>query len=240
MLTIVGSAMIEGKFGRASILALLAVLAAALGGCYEQASLRYRITVEVDTPQGLRTGSSVWDIASSAGPGIPGPEAASISSKIRGEAVAVDLPGGTLFALLGGDKGTDYPFFVVTQHLAQYPDSRVETVPQDWAETRRRIQHAGIGFVLAKDELPMLVRFSDPKNPMSVAKVDHDALDKAFGPGVRLRRVTIQMTSDEVTYGLEKQLKWLPRIGGGYLHGRLTSRGAPMGLHGGDFSKEKF
>ena len=61
---------------------------------------RYRLTVEVDTPQGLRTGSSVIQVASS----VSGPYALRpgvVSTQVKGEAVAVDLPGGkVLFALL--------------------------------------------------------------------------------------------------------------------------------------------
>lgn len=72
------------------------IIALAVCGCGSQAdSYRQRITVEVDTPEGVMTGSSVSEVKwrySSRG---------SSRASSRGEAVAVDLPGGrTLFALM--------------------------------------------------------------------------------------------------------------------------------------------
>ena len=83
-------------------------LALALTSCgYRSEEFRYRMTVEVDTPQGLRTASSVIEVEVS----DPGPNSlpeAGINTKVRGEAVAVDLPGGkVLFALLRSDDSVD-------------------------------------------------------------------------------------------------------------------------------------
>lgn len=188
-----------------------AALLASLAGCVQSESLRYRVTVEVDTPQGLRTGSSVWHVDSQAGPAFPGPEAASISSNIRGEAVTVDLPGGeTLFALMRGAGGdVDYPTQLVQRHLAEHPDPRVETTPGAWAENRRRIQRSGIAFELTEDEYPMLVRFRDRSDPTTVEQVEPGDLDEAFGPGVRLRRITVEMTQESPTQDIIGILPWL-------------------------------
>ncbi|WP_144243874.1 hypothetical protein [Sphingopyxis sp. MWB1] len=62
--------------------------------------IRYRLTAEVETPAGVRTGSSVietiWDR------GLSG-------ATVRGEAVAVDLPNGqTLFVLLRTADNPDW------------------------------------------------------------------------------------------------------------------------------------
>src|SRR5207253_11489286 len=65
----------------------------ACGG--ESVTYRYRMTVYVDTPAGPRSGSSVIEVVYSP-PVLMGHS----QSDVRGEAVAVDLPGGTLFALL--------------------------------------------------------------------------------------------------------------------------------------------
>ncbi|WP_066268991.1 hypothetical protein [Blastomonas sp. CCH3-A3] len=56
---------------------------------------------------------------------------------------------------------------------------------------------------------PMLVRFRDINDPTTVERVDPDALAASFGEGVKLRRVTVQLTDDPVTKGIEKRLKWL-------------------------------
>src|SRR3546814_7612883 len=54
---------------------------------------RYRLAVEVATPEGLRSGSSVIEVQATRGIGLFGPEAGEISLAAHGEAVAVDLPG---------------------------------------------------------------------------------------------------------------------------------------------------
>ena len=59
---------------------------------------------------------------------------------------------------------------------------------------------------------PMLVTFRDVRDPTSVERVDPAALDKSFGPGVRLRRITVAVTDDPVTTGIEKRLGWLPKF----------------------------
>jgi hypothetical protein len=82
-----------------------------LGGCdlfYPSETIRYRMTVDVSTPEGLRSGSSVLE--STITGGTPIGDASGIQFDLRGEAVAVPLPNGkVLFALLrpasGGDAG---------------------------------------------------------------------------------------------------------------------------------------
>lgn len=61
---------------------------------------RLRLTVEVDTPQGLRKGSSVYEVWANNKTALL-PDEAKRDWGVRGEAVAVDLPNGqTLFAPL--------------------------------------------------------------------------------------------------------------------------------------------
>jgi hypothetical protein len=61
---------------------------------------------------------------------------------------------------------------------------------------------------------PMLVRFKDIRDPKSVEKVDPNDIAKSIGPGVTLRRITLQITDDPVTTGIEKRLGWLARQSG--------------------------
>lgn len=165
------------------------------GGCsLVPETMRYRVTVEVDTPQGLRTGSGVWEVATSQGPGFPGPEAASLSTRVNGEAVVVDLPAGRLFALLiGPDRSPDYPSFVVERHLRTHPNPTI-ALSHDWRENQRRIKKSGIAFELDADEYPAMVRFQNDKDARTIEPVDPSNLGAAFGEGVHLRRVTIQIT----------------------------------------------
>ena len=90
---------------RRGIIRFLTALGSAtmLRGCgfLGYSSYRFKMTVEVETPHGLKTGSSVYevqaykttDLATGGG---------SSDSDLRGEALALDLPGGkTLFAQIG-------------------------------------------------------------------------------------------------------------------------------------------
>ena len=71
-----------------------------LGGCSliePSETLRYKLIVEVETPQGVRSGYSVWELTltSQKFSGY------ATRSNYRGEAVTVDLPNGqSVFALL--------------------------------------------------------------------------------------------------------------------------------------------
>ena len=68
----------------------------------------------------------------------------------------------------------------------------------------------------------MLVTFGDLSDPTSVAEVDPDDLAATFGEGVRLKRITVQLTDDPVTTGIEKRLAWLDNHRTQHLDGTST------------------
>jgi hypothetical protein len=172
---------------------------------------RYRVTVEVQTPQGVRSGSSVWETKSWEGSGIPD---RGIRSRVRGEAVAVDLPGGTMFALLrGADMNVDYPSGVVAGHVRKYPPPGFPAT-KGWKEIDRGIAKQKPAFELRPEEYPLLVRFRDINDPASVEKVDPVNLATSFGPGIKLKRVMIAVTRDSVTAGTIVRLSWLDGLRG--------------------------
>ncbi|MDP3550575.1 MAG: hypothetical protein Q8R81_09275, partial [Novosphingobium sp.] len=77
-------------------------MALSLAGCGNKETMRYKMTVEVETPEGLKTGFAVRELEFRDRSGFPLGESRP-QIKLRGEAVAVDLGGGrTLFALLTG------------------------------------------------------------------------------------------------------------------------------------------
>jgi hypothetical protein len=200
---------------------------------YPAATARYRLTIDVETPQGVRTGSGVIEVQYALQPPLLG--SYHITSGTRGEAVAVDLgsESGTLFALLkesaiGLHRGPP-ELFVETfaPSLGSFDRDAIATIT--------RLAGSSLVKELPPAQIPMLVRFRDRNDPLTVEKVDPGTLAKSFGPGVNLRRVTLQITRDPVTTGIERLLPWLPGLKGNYLHGGPTSRGAPLELHGGDF-----
>jgi hypothetical protein len=80
------------------VICVTAPLAFALSACGTAPEVHYRMTIEVDTPEGLKTGSSVWAWRIAKG-GLGNP----YSGRFRGQAITVDLgERGTLFGLLLG------------------------------------------------------------------------------------------------------------------------------------------
>ena len=59
---------------------------------------------------------------------------------------------------------------------------------------------------------PLLVHFKDIHDPKSIEALEPlepDTFVAAFGPGVKLRRITLTVTDDPITTGIEKRLRWL-------------------------------
>ena len=229
-------------------LAFWAVLLAAGCSLIEPSeTLRYRLTVEVDTPQGVKSGYSVWeykvtDVKVGFRP---------LKTDYRGEAVAVDLPGGrTLFALLtSGDGLPEYPEWVILEHFRATPEYKTDweraflTVFPDWRNNRESWIVPPVLPPIAQSDpprsgYPMLVTFTDIADPSSVKLVDPADLAASFGPGVKLKRITVEITDDPVTSGIEKRLGWLPNVYQLLRGTKFKPEGIPVGDFQGLFSTE--
>lgn len=230
-----------GMMARRGVIGVLGGAAAVLlGGCGilgSTYSYRYKMVVEVETPDGLKTGSAVHETIVSKSNVDLGDLNAKRGMRTRGEAVAVDLPGGqTLFALL--------PDSSLTQAVLD-PEWK-----NDWVDSAKRISSGDtpegpIAMTGGKQTdrfakpvgYPMLVRFRDIADPKTVEEVDPANLAASFGAGVRLRRITLQVTDEDVTEGIEKRLVWLQQIPERNLnleHGQ-TDFSVSATLHHGDF-----
>jgi hypothetical protein len=194
---------------RRAFVGVAGAMAILLSGCGSSETFRYKMAVELETPQGVKTGFSVREVSYYARP------EGGAGMRVKGEAVVVDIaPGKMLFALLTGANGDgDYaagifdfalkaeiepgganPSYAAGKFAELYPSS---------PRTKSPIQFGA---------LPMLVRFKDINDPNSVQRVEPGALDLAFGPGVKLRRITIEKTGDDVTMGITDRLRWLDNL----------------------------
>jgi hypothetical protein len=167
-----------------------------LAGCGEKWSWNEKITAEVQTPDGIASGSSVIrrSLTHQDSSLLP-PEARGANLGLSGEAVVVEvMPGRYLFVLL---KDLPNPFSVFFPGEAPVEVAgRLEAL----RETRE----------LARDQYPLLVTFTDINDPTTVLKVEPDNLAATFGPGVSLKRITLEITDDTMTEGLiKKVLPWL-------------------------------
>ena len=191
-------------------------VAAVMGGCGVlggEKSYRFRMTVEVETPQGLKTGSSVMEITSYKTMKLTSEEHAGGGS-FRGEALVVELADGPLFVLLKND-GTGQPLDTrVTSALSG--ESSFRTV-DDYVAAVGKL---GGMFGSAKAELPradgpLMVRFRDIDDPKSVDQVDPEAIG--------VKRIVVETTNDDVTTGIEQRLGWFTQYLDRHLDGTSAS-----------------
>jgi hypothetical protein len=197
--------------GAATVAALVA------SGCTERSlPYHYKLTVEVETPEGLRSGSSVMAVRM---PNyLKGTEALGGSGpSARGEAVAVDLPNGkVLFALLPSDADVDWAGTVHMKSTGRKQDDF-----PDKKKFRERLRNSRETFPVTRwveqwggekvDNYPIMVTFEDIKDPKSVKRVNPDDLVASFGAGYKLKAITVLGTDQPVTTGLEKRLGWLSK-----------------------------
>jgi len=247
--------------GLRGVTALMAGLVVLLSGCGTALpDYRYRLTVEVETPEGLKTGSSVIEVSTSMTSSTSIPSPGAVRYSLSGEAVTVDLgQHGTLFALLRSDVDGDWAtnlLFRLAPDVGAVRDengkrdsgasfrARYEAMLQDHRLIVLPKTFPDVAFLKDIPARPMLVRFRDINDPTTVERVDPDDLAASFGEGVKLRRVTVQLTDDPVTEGIIKELPWLANQQGGLV--RVTKGKAikdmPIGaqLHEGDFMRENY
>lgn len=231
-------------------------LAALLASCglftSNESTYRFKMTVEVETAEGLKSGSSVYEVGAGNKVKLTSEEG-SRYLWTTGEAVAVDIaPGKTLFALL--KTGAHFEDMATLSMDAldplfkQHYDTVATAARISGGKTRRSAVVAAERVVADYENnkriyrrlsnYPLLVTFRDINDPKTVERVEPGALDAVFGPGVKLRRITVAVTDEPVTTGIEKRLGWLPDV---YttLHGAdFKPSGIPVGDFIGLFSTE--
>lgn len=164
-----------------------AAAAAPLGGCgnfipRDGGTYRFRLTLAVMTPQGVRSAAGVIEIAYSMVLNFNGGGQMS-REDVRGEAVFLDLgQGRNLVLLLLFD-----PYLPTQALFGRAGFNAVETLLQG-----RKLEGS---VELRPDLIPTLVSFSDLNDPASARVVPpSDAgFASAFGPGFRLAGVTLEM-----------------------------------------------
>ncbi|MCG8046595.1 MAG: hypothetical protein N0E48_13300 [Candidatus Thiodiazotropha endolucinida] len=192
----------------AGLLSLAATAAFAMSAKPQTYSWHYKMTVTVETPEGLKTGSAVRAM-SNAVPRIDLPDVGN-PADVSGEAVVVDLgERGVLFALI--PHQSDHEFY--------------NAFPTRGPSTLAGIKHYASLPVGTKGTIdperfpgyPRLVTFTDLKNPKSVKlvyerklyagnagrdKTKIDNFEELFGSGVKLKDITLEITDEPVTRGV--------------------------------------
>ena len=173
-------------------------------------SWRYKMTVTVETPEGIKTGSAVREVDVKLlyrfNPGASSQYV--VRRSVIGEAVVVDLgQRRKLFAIMDPD-GAYQVIYKMFPPSIKYSDD-IEPVEAD-CKYYSHLRDAKASLPSARiPEFARLVTFTDLNDPMSVTDVDYRDLTKTFGEGVSIKEVTVEMTDEPITWGIEKLLPWL-------------------------------
>lgn len=186
----------------------------------EAPSYRYKETVVVETPEGVRTGSTVIEVKMEY---INfGDHTNLLPSAYKGDAAAVDLPGGkVLFALLDSPEHLDWAKTAFEYLIPQQPYNGNNTL-KDRPEFRQyqlamalrgpqilprfRKTFGGTG---TESAYPYLVTFLNNSEPATIQAVNPDNLTAIFGQGYKLKAIVLEKTDDPVSGGIEKRLGWI-------------------------------
>jgi hypothetical protein len=171
---------------------------------------KYRLTVEVETPEGVKTASGVMAVHPDRSYSRGG------KTTTKGDAVFVDLGGGkNLVVLLAHlDKALELDEINYVALRAYKAAGRNVSFNQMSRAT---------GTVPVTGEVtPLLVSLADRADPASARLVRSDNLEAVLGKGVRLRGMTAEVVpngawpldfggplGDPVTRGIEAKLPWL-------------------------------
>jgi hypothetical protein len=176
---------------------------------------KYRLAVEVETPDGIRSASTVLSVHPDRGYSRKG------STLTKGDALWVDLGGGkNLLALLAhlDDKNIelDGMNFVA---LRAFNAAGRKTTFNAMNQMTGTAQVAGA-------LIPVLAAFSDGNDPATMRVVKPDDLAATYGNGFALRGVSVEavpngfwpldfgsMLGEPVTRGIEAKLPWWERAG---------------------------
>ncbi|PZP55645.1 MAG: hypothetical protein DI586_06165 [Micavibrio aeruginosavorus] len=180
----------------AIIVAVCAGISMAWESKYPSGTWRYKITINIDTPDGVKTGSAVREVTVRTGQlNLPGATPHKIP---KGEAVVVDLgKGQLLFAL------TSFDDYQIVFRAFPY-DGGGTTV--EGIEYYSHLKNAKTFLV---PEQLRFVRFKNINDPKTVEEVKGQNLEASFGKGYKFNSASIEMTGELVTWGIEKYLPWL-------------------------------
>ncbi len=201
--------------------AAITALGLALAGCGRSETYRYKLTLSVETDAGVKTASTIVEVRH-AGVSFP---ASGVVASVRGEALYLDLGPGhrPLIALLTREFRPRQ-----TESGSRWEENRPTVLLARLYEGPRRIhdlldtvsrfsRHRGPRPITTAD-LPDLVSFEDAQNPKSVIEVDPDNLSAALDQTVRWVAMTLEVTTEPLTTGIEKRLPWLSGFEGSLAH----------------------
>ena len=199
---------------------------------------KYRLSVEIDTPGGVKSGSGVMAVQPDRGYSRGG------ATRTKGDAIFVDLGGGkNLIALLAHlDRGVELDgmnYLALRAYNAAGPKTSFSTMSQK----------TGVVPVTG-DLVPVLATCTDVSDPATMRALKSDNLAATLGTGFGLRVISVEVVpnglwpldfggflGEPLTRGIEAELPWL---GGGSDSAAIALRAAALPLPAGINAREVF
>ncbi len=188
-------------------------------------SLKYRLTINIDTPEGVKSGSTVQEIF------YPPADSENIYNPYnqgvpRGEAAYIDMgQRGTVFAIMQDPANARNRIFgLMTTVFPTVPiihdQSRYQEVLQHYHDLR------GVKDEVPPEHYPMFVHFRDIDSPQTIElvyktkqgsrndmkQVEIDRFEEIFGQGVKIKDMTLEMTDDPHEWKISSKLRWIENM----------------------------
>jgi hypothetical protein len=194
-------------------------------------SWRYRLTIEVNTPEGIKTGSSVRQIdvvkrlfhsetVTGYKTGKPVEKKHyNFDTKITGESVVVDMgKRGVLFSTIDWDsynevlKSFDIPVFDALDNLPSRGKADLPLNSYPMMVTFTDIDDPKTVQIVLQTGYCTWPSYRDKECPVNDGPyIIQNNLEKYFGKGVSIKSVTVEITDDPLTQGIVDQ--YLPKFG---------------------------
>jgi len=191
-----------------------------------QTGYSWKLTIAVNTPDGIKRASSVSEISLF---DVSAPTRG-IVRRVVGEALYLDLGPNArpLVALLtntlhppdddkelsrrdemglrwSDEAGPNLNLLLRLYGLSPSPNRDTDPL----GDASRVAQMRGVAHPIASSDLPDLVTFTDINDPASVIKVDPNNLEATLGKGISWHEITLEITDEPTTEAIDKRLHWL-------------------------------
>ncbi len=177
---------------------------------FPSTSWRYKITIEIETPEGIKSGAAVREVrAWKNAAKLINPDVAPIEYEVIGEAVVVDLgKRGVLFGLIDWDsyEEVESSFPEIASNVSEYLEY-YERLESGSRSTLRNNQPKIVTFDNIED--PRTAKLVYERKLYGNGQVDVNNFQNIFGKGIDLKQITIEISENPVSSGIEKKLPFL-------------------------------
>jgi hypothetical protein len=162
--------------------------------------IKYKIIVEVETPEGLKTGSNVVQVTITPKFVHWNPSSPPVSTRVKAEAIFIDLGQGKniVSTLTFGESGT-------LDRIGELAQSVFKCTVSDLYIKMNNIRQK-----LTGSNIPVLITFSDQNNLSTLRVVKPDEFEQVLGNGYSFKGAWIEISENAVDINrIDQSLPWV-------------------------------